>query len=100
MLRACVLLPGKRVVANDLRRWLQAPEQPGNYSPASLPASAGTSLAEVERRHIELTLELFGGHREKTARALGIGVRTLSGKLRQYGYAAREKCFAPTRQVA
>ena len=26
--------------------------------------------------------------------ALGIGLRTLSGKLRQYGYAPREKSFA------
>ena len=43
-------------------------------------------------RHI-LTLERFDGHRAKTAEALGIGIRTLSGKLRSYGYAPREKDF-------
>ena len=45
--------------------------------------SSGSSLEEMERRLIEATLEQFDGHREKTAKALGIGVRTLSGKLRQ-----------------
>ena len=44
----------------------------------------------MERRLIEATLEHFAGHRAKTAKALGIGLRTLSGKLRQYGYAPRE----------
>jgi DNA-binding NtrC family response regulator len=48
----------------------------------------------MERQLIETTLERFDGHRAKTAEALGIGVRTLSGKLRSYGYAPREKHFA------
>jgi DNA-binding NtrC family response regulator len=30
------------------------------------------------------TLERFGGHRDRTARALGIGVRTLGMKLRRW----------------
>jgi DNA-binding NtrC family response regulator len=51
----------------------------------------GTSLEAMERRMIEATLEHFAGHRAKTAQALGIGVRTLQEKLRQYGYAPREK---------
>jgi len=50
-----------------------------------------TSLDEVEREMIEATLAHFDGHREKTAQSLGIGVRTLLGKLRQYGYKPREK---------
>jgi DNA-binding NtrC family response regulator len=54
----------------------------------------GISLQEMERKMIEATLEKFGGHRAKTAEALGIGLRTLSGKLRQYGYAPREKAFS------
>ena len=53
----------------------------------------GISLEEMERRLIEATLEHYGGHRARTAKALGIGIRTLSGKLRQYGYAPREKSF-------
>ena len=54
----------------------------------------GLTLDEMERRLIVATLERFDGHRAKTAEALGIGLRTLSGKLRQYGYAPREKNFA------
>jgi DNA-binding NtrC family response regulator len=48
----------------------------------------------MERRMIVATLEQFNGHRAKTAEALGIGLRTLSGKLRGYGYSPREKDFA------
>ena len=54
----------------------------------------GLSLHEMERKLIEATLEHFDGHRAKTAEALGIGVRTLSGKLRQYGYAPRAKTLS------
>ncbi|MGL6196287.1 MAG: sigma-54-dependent transcriptional regulator, partial [Thermoguttaceae bacterium] len=54
----------------------------------------GTSLEEVEREMIEATLAYFNGHRAKTAQTLGIGLRTLLGKLRLYGYGPREvrKC--------
>jgi DNA-binding NtrC family response regulator len=52
------------------------------------------TLDELERRMIVATLEKNHGHRAKTAEALGIGIRTLSGKLRAYGYAPREKDFA------
>ena len=40
---------------------------------------------------IVATLEHYDGHRAKTAAALGIGVRTLSGKLRSYGVAPGAK---------
>jgi len=86
--RASVLFYGQTVRADELRRWL------GNESetqPAEQEVPIGVSLEAMERRLIEATLEHFGGHRAKTAEALGIGVRTLCGKLRQYGYAPREK---------
>ena len=53
----------------------------------------GLSLHAMERKLIEATLDHFDGHRAKTAQALGIGIRTLSGKLRAYGYAPREKSY-------
>jgi DNA-binding NtrC family response regulator len=86
--RASVLFHGEKVRADELRRWL------GNETdmhPAPQEVPVGVSLEAMERRLIEATLEHFGGHRAKTAEALGIGVRTLCGKLRQYGYAPREK---------
>ena len=93
--RISVLNTGNRVTADELRRWLMpgvpTPGVPCSPAPATLPI--GLSLEEVERQLIEATLERYDGHREKTAKALGIGVRTLSGKLRQYGYAPRAKSF-------
>jgi DNA-binding NtrC family response regulator len=95
--RASVLTTTGRVTADDLRRWLQstqfAPRDVGS-APSVKNPPVGVSLEEMERRLIEATLDRFGGHRERTAKALGIGIRTLSGKLRQYGYAPREKSFA------
>ena len=89
--RACVLNEGRPVGADELRPWLTA-ERIANR--AASPVAAGATLEEVERQLIETTLAQYDGHRAKTAEALGIGIRTLSGKLRQYGYAPREKNFA------
>ena len=90
--RASVLTTTGRVTADELRRWLISPpgETGGGHEKA---VPVGMSLEEMERRLIEATLEQYGGHRARTAKALGIGIRTLSGKLRQYGYAPREKSF-------
>jgi len=87
-----VLFGGAAVTADELRRWLTG-DQPD--APTTRPEIAvGVSLESMERRLIEATLEHFGGHRAKTAAALGIGLRTLTGKLRQYGYAPREKSLS------
>ncbi|MFT5424234.1 MAG: DNA-binding NtrC family response regulator [Phycisphaerales bacterium] len=42
------------------------------------------TLADIEREAIVTTLQRFGGHRAKTAKALGIGVRTLGLKLKKW----------------
>jgi DNA-binding NtrC family response regulator len=91
--RASVLGTGGAVGADELRRWLIAPPGDEHKTPCDA-IPVGISLEEMERRLIQATLAHFGGHREKTAKALGIGVRTLSGKLRLYGYAPREKFVA------
>ena len=41
-------------------------------------------LCDIERETIVQTLEHFHGHRQKTAKALGIGVRTLGLKLKKW----------------
>jgi len=50
------------------------------------PAPSLESLAEVERAHTLRTLEVMDGHRQETARVLGIGVSTLRRKLKEWGY--------------
>ncbi len=44
----------------------------------------------MERQLIERTLSRFNGHRVKTAKALGMGVRTLGMKLKQWREEAAE----------
>jgi DNA-binding NtrC family response regulator len=90
--RACVLNTGEAIAAADVRPWLQQPEEPEES--AKPRAAAGASLDEMERAAIVATLERCGGNRGQAAAALGIGVRTLSGKLRDYGYAPRTREFS------
>ncbi|TWT86527.1 Transcriptional regulatory protein ZraR [Pseudobythopirellula maris] len=92
--RACVLAEGDEITAALVRPWLHAGSLPQEQADAGDALPVGMSLAEIERRMILATLEKFDGHRAKAAEALGIGVRTLSGKLRTYGVAPREKDFS------
>ncbi len=88
--RASVMFTSAAITPDDLRPWLIDPTGKQDSAPEeSLPV--GLSLQEMEQKLIESTLERFGGHRAQTAEALGIGIRTLSGKLKQYGYAPRAK---------
>lgn len=50
--------------------------------PIALPGDR--TLADLERDTIVATLQRFNGHRQKTAKALGIGVRTLGLKLKKW----------------
>jgi DNA-binding NtrC family response regulator len=97
--RACVLNQGAAIREDELRPWLRLENEHSatasdESDESQLPI--GMTLDEIERRMIVATLEQFNGHRAKTAAALGIGLRTLSGKLRDYGYAPRERDFAKT----
>jgi DNA-binding NtrC family response regulator len=49
------------------------------------PEALGT-LAAAERRLILASLEHFGGDKRKAAEALGVSLRTLYNRLRQYGH--------------
>lgn len=56
------------------------------FSPSDdLPASQGTDLRTVEMRAIENALDQTGGNRRKTAEILGISLRSLQYKLKEYG---------------
>jgi DNA-binding NtrC family response regulator len=89
MTRASVLNSGAPITADELRPWLIA--RPGSEPAVTESLPVGLSLEEMESKLIQATLERFDGHRAKTAEALGIGLRTLSGKLKEYGYAPRAK---------
>jgi two-component system response regulator HydG len=55
---------------------------PGSRPPAGPPAA---SLNEIEKQAIAETLAKTKGNREKAAKILGIGERTLYRKIREYG---------------
>ncbi len=57
-------------------------EQPA--PPSVISVGPGTTMAEIERRAIEVMLRETGGNRRKAAELLGIGERTLYRKLREY----------------
>ena len=71
------------ITADQVRPWLAKSLE---IEAAEIPQ---LTLASMERQLIETTFTRFGGNREKTAASLDIGLRTLSGKLREYGYPPR-----------
>jgi DNA-binding NtrC family response regulator len=65
----------------------QLPEAFRVLEPAAtqLHVSVGMTLASVERRLIEATLEHTGGDKPRAAAMLGIGLRTLYRRLDDWG---------------
>lgn len=58
----------------------------------SIPAAGlrvGTPMREVERHLLEKTLEINGGNRTRTAEMLGVSLRTIRNKIREYGLPPR-----------
>jgi DNA-binding NtrC family response regulator len=53
-------------------------------TPVQVAAGEPRSMADIERHAILETLERTGGHRAKAADLLGIGLRTLQRKLKEY----------------
>ncbi|MCR9198741.1 MAG: sigma 54-interacting transcriptional regulator [Planctomycetaceae bacterium] len=82
--RACTVDVGGTIDAESIRPWLQN-EAVEEHNVESV----GMTLREMERKLIESTFARCNGNRERTAQILKIGLRTLSGKLREYGYPPR-----------
>jgi len=53
-------------------------------APAARTMAAPVSMDELERSHLERTLELVEGNRTRAAEMLGLSVRTIRNKIRQY----------------
>jgi DNA-binding NtrC family response regulator len=82
------LLPPE-LLASRLR-----PEIPGALAaPGSLAGGdrlrPGVSLEAMEKRLLELTLASTGGNRSRTAAMLGVSLRTVRNKIREYGLPSR-----------
>jgi two-component system, NtrC family, response regulator AtoC len=90
--RALIAARGRRIDRPDLPlggpfqgadAWSASPTGPG---PAS---TAGLTLAEVEKAHVEKVLGLCGWNRSAAAKVLGIDRRTLFSKIQRYGIIGR-----------
>lgn len=94
-----VVLSGKDEIAADLiAPWLtsgppampsagtliEATMKTNGFHPPAVAIGEPKHLSDIEREVIVSTLGRFHGHRQKTARALGIGVRTLGLKLKKW----------------
>ena len=86
--RAATLCQADVITAGQIEPWL-SPSSPGVEVLGSL--REGRMLEDMERKLIERTLARFDGHRAKTAKALGMGVRTLGMKLKQWREEAEEQ---------
>jgi DNA-binding NtrC family response regulator len=65
--------------------WLQFDAAPsGGGDAGTMTIRIGTPLAEVERAVILATLRRFDNHKEKTAAALGVSLKTLYNRLKDY----------------
>jgi transcriptional regulator with GAF, ATPase, and Fis domain len=96
--------PGNvRELANLMRR-IVALGPPGTLGPEALVGSAlhrmkviprperlapGLSLEQAEKRLFEVTLDATGGNRSRAAEMLGVSLRTVRNKIRDYGLPSR-----------
>ena len=93
VLRRATLFAISDTLGGDLVRRMIAASVFGNAresAPPAQPSQKGrTSLADVERDHIESVLREMNGNITKAAASLGIDRRTLQRKLRTYGIEAQ-----------
>lgn len=82
--RVCVLEAGREVLPGTIRPLLVGPIKSATMDAEKIQYRDGAILADAERHLIMKTLHRFSGHREKTARALGIGLRTLGLKIKRW----------------
>jgi DNA-binding NtrC family response regulator len=86
-----VLADGDVLTERDLPERIAAGSTPSTGAPQEIPA--GLTMEELERLAITKALDQFGGNRTHAANRLGISVRTLQRKLRQYELERRGKPF-------
>jgi two-component system response regulator FlrC len=73
--RAAILADGSELDAG----LIALPEPPAD------PAASGGTLRDIERAAIQRALAATGGHRRQAADRLGIGLRTLYDKIKEFG---------------
>ena len=83
--RAVVLCEGESLTAEELPVALRGPRPIANVAQALLP---GATWEVIEREAILRTLEMVGGSTSRAAAVLGLSVRTIQYRLKEYGHPA------------
>ena len=94
MRRVITLSDTQDIDAGCFDREFQIAARSSNLSPSLAPVQspavlAGTPIRELERLHVENTLALTDGNRTHAAMMLGISLRTLRNRIREYGLPPR-----------
>ncbi len=96
--RAVALSRGSEIGIEALEHGRNLREiQPGRMPPGDFPArlarspewKPGLSLGEMERQLFAMTLESTGGNRARAAELLGVSLRTVRNKVREFGLPPR-----------
>jgi two-component system, NtrC family, response regulator AtoC len=80
--RSFIMAEDETIDSRDLPQDLGLP---AHDSGQNLNVVVGTPIADIERRLIFATLDQCGGTKEKAAEMLGISLKTLYNRLREYG---------------
>lgn len=63
--------------------------RPSVSVPGAPAIAAGVSLGEMEKKLLQMTLDATGGNRSRAAEMLGVSLRTVRNKVREYGLPPR-----------
>jgi two-component system, NtrC family, response regulator AtoC len=83
IVQRCYVMAPDTTIVDDCLPHTEAAVPAMNGVPM-LSVEIGTSLAEIERMVTLATLEHFGRHKERTAAALGVSLKTLYNRLKEY----------------
>jgi len=78
--------------AAAFRREFRPHAKPHAFVPATFVSSTpklGARICDIEKAHLENTLQLAGGNRTHAAAMLGISLRTVRNKIKEYGLPPR-----------
>ena len=86
--RAVILSEKGKQIEGDLLGLNSVSVKPSNNTDKSISDSDGglESMEDVEKKHIKNILDACGGNRSNAAKKLGLNVRTLRNKIKQYGF--------------
>ncbi len=85
MERVAILSTEEIITSEMIHGWLELGHDSQDGKPIQVKnGDHSMSLASMEKELIEETLERFNGHRQKSAEALGIGIRTLGMKIKRW----------------